>query len=302
MDNAHEKSHLAHETLIESMVEKNRDKILSIIQNKESIGYKLNLISLNLLNPFLDNKEQWLTIGDYNGLEANYLEDKVGRVVASDISDAMLVAAQSEGLIKEYKKINVEAIDLPDNSFDYVLCREAFHHFPRAYQGLYEMIRVSKKATIMLEPLDILNRMPLLVMLKNICDWFHPFLIDKIWKNRFSWEYVGNFVFKISEREVEKMAMGIALPCVAFKPINILLETDVESKYNGLATVADKQKQYNRLMRKMWFRNLLCNLKLIPHNMLMCIIFKERPSEKCIADMKAMGYTFMDLPKNPFLK
>ena len=64
--------------------------------------------------------------------------------------------------------------------------------------------------------------MPLLLFLKNVLDLFNPFLINKIWKNRFSWEKVGNYVFKISDREVEKIAMGLGLPCIAFKEMNVL--------------------------------------------------------------------------------
>jgi ubiquinone/menaquinone biosynthesis C-methylase UbiE len=103
---------------------------------------------------------------------------------------------------------------------DYVFCRESFHHFPRAYLGVYEMIRVAKKGVILIEPIDILSKVPLVLLIKNLCDLVSPTIINKIWKNRFSWETVGNYVFKISEREIEKIAMGIGLPCIAFKEIN----------------------------------------------------------------------------------
>jgi hypothetical protein len=44
--------------------------------------------------------------------------------------------------------------------------------FPRTYIGTYEMIRVAGKAAIIIEPIDIIN----------------PYLINKVWKNRFSFE------------------------------------------------------------------------------------------------------------------
>lgn len=85
------------------------------------------------------------------------------------------------------------------------------------------MLRVSQKAVILIEPIDILSKIPLLLSLKNFCDIFSPNLINYIWKNRYSWEIVGNYVFKISEREIEKIAMGIGLPCIAFKVIHVFL-------------------------------------------------------------------------------
>ena len=132
---------------------------------------------LDILKPLLKQKNTWLTIGDYNGFEAQYFKEHNQSVVASDISDAFLKEAKKEGFIEEFKKLNVEHLDLSENSFDYLSCREAFHHFPRAYLGLYEMIRVAKKGVVLIEPFDVLLKMPLLLFLKNTCDLHQSWLM-----------------------------------------------------------------------------------------------------------------------------
>lgn len=290
------KSHLAHEQHIINLLDE-KDRRFLLLRNKDSIAYTLSIRTLEILNPLLNKRNTWLTIGDYNGFEAQYFQEHNQSVIASDISDVFLKEAQTEGLIEDYKKENVESLSFSEGSVDYVSCREAFHHFPRAYLGVYEMIRVAKKGVILIEPIDILSEMPLLLFVKNICDLINPLLINKIWKNRFSWETVGNYVFKISEREVEKMAMGIGLPCLAFKGINILLHIKEE-----ICNVPKDLSILKKLKRKLFFLNVLCKLHLIPYNTLTSIIFKEMPGKDMLKQLKEEGYSIIELPPNPYLK
>jgi ubiquinone/menaquinone biosynthesis C-methylase UbiE len=266
-------------------------------RNKDCVAYIQNIRTLEMLSPIYACQNTWLTIGDYNGFEAIYFKEKGQKVLATDISEAFLKLVKSENLIDEYKVENVEHLSFAESSFDYVSCREAYHHFPRAFLGLYEMIRVSKKGVILIEPIDILAKMPLLLAFKNFCDIFSPTLINKFWKNRYSWETVGNYVFKLSEREVEKIAMGIGLPCIAFKGINVFL-TIKENTYE----VPTNKKLLAKLNRRLSFKNLLSKLRLIPYNTLTSIIFKEMPSEQLIQELEKNGYTVMKLPANPYLK
>ncbi|HWZ23569.1 MAG TPA: methyltransferase domain-containing protein, partial [Cytophagaceae bacterium] len=219
-----EKSNIAHVKHNEKLLIKERDTRLFILRNKDNAEYLINKRTLDILEPFLKNKSTWLTVGDYNGFEAKYLTEHNQEVVASDIATDFLKASQEEGFIHTISQENVEKLSFGDGRFNFTMCREAYHHFPRAYLGAYEMIRVANKAAIIIEPIDVLQKMPLLLWLKNMMDIINPLLINKIWKNRFSFETVGNYVFKISEREVEKMAMGIGLPCIAFKRINVVME------------------------------------------------------------------------------
>jgi SAM-dependent methyltransferase len=292
------RSHLAHENHMKNLAHE-KDQRLFVLRNKDCYAYWIHTETLHLFRPFLEKQNTWLTIGDYNGFEAQYFRERGQRVVASDISDTFLKEAKEEGLIEEYRKENVERIDLAEDSFDYVSCREAFHHFPRAYLGLYEMIRVAKTAAIIVEPVDPMVAMPVMIWLKNICDRLNPFLINKIWKNRFSWETVGNYVFKISEREVEKIAMGIGLPCIAFRKCNVVHSNLVEKdQFEIPLNQAKKSKAISRTRK----RDFLCWLGLIPYNTLCAVVFKEMPDEKLQKAMKDIGYKVLPLPPNPYLK
>lgn len=294
------KSYSSHESHYDDLIKNQRDRRLAELRNHDCANYIMNVGTLQPLSPLLKNQNTWLTIGDYNGFEAQYFAEHGQDVTASDISDTFLVEAAKEGYISKFQKLNVERIDHQDNTFDYVSCREAYHHFPRAFYGMYEMIRVAKKAAILIEPVDAFFEMPIMVALKKFCDLFNPMLINKFWKNRFSWETVGNYVFKLSAREVEKVAMGMGLPCLALKMMNHRLKPSPKSWGDPAAEPADQKflKKYNSSMKR-W--NLLCKLWLIPYNTICAIIFKEMPSDTVKKDLESQGWTVMDLPKNPYL-
>jgi hypothetical protein len=288
----------SQETNIEKMLQE-KDQALFHIRNQGSAGYKLVAEPLELLTPFLDSQKTWLTVGDYSGLEANYLLQRNQTVTASDLSDALLKVAQADGLIKAYSKQNVEQLTYSDRSFNYVICKEAFHHFPRAYLGLYEMLRVSIDAAILVtEPIDILSKMSLLLLVKNVCDRIDPLLINKFWKNRFSWESVGNYVFKVSEREIEKIAMGIGLPCIAFKRYEHYKSHETKE---GLFAIPFNQKLYRKIKLKLAIRSFISSLGILPYSSLCCVLFKEQPDEKVRQGLQDRGFLLLPLPKNPYL-
>ena len=272
-----------------------------VLKNKDCVAYKTLLSQLENLRPLLKEKNKWLTIGDYIGFEAKYLIEQNQQATASDISDVFLEVAHQQNLIGAYTKVNVEDIDFEENHFDYLFCKEAFHHFPRAYLGLYEMIRVAKKGVVLIEPVDVLSKMPLLLLLKNVCDRFNPYLINKIWKNRFSWEVVGNYVFKISEREIEKIAMGMGLSCIAFKGINVRL-SPIPAEWGNDKQIPFDRKLHKKLMNRMAVWNFICKLRIIPYNMLCAVVFKERPTKELMEELKRDKYRVIELPENPYLK
>jgi ubiquinone/menaquinone biosynthesis C-methylase UbiE len=45
-------------------------------------------------------------------------------------------------------------LDLPDNSYDLVVVQDGLHHLPRPVTGFTEMLRVAKKAVIVIESYD----------------------------------------------------------------------------------------------------------------------------------------------------
>ena len=96
---------------------------------------------------------KWLTVGDGNyGGEANWILRNGGNVHASDYSTPLLEIAAKNGEIKEFSRQNAENLTFDDDSFDYVLIKEALHHFPRPWLALYESLRVCRKGVILFEP------------------------------------------------------------------------------------------------------------------------------------------------------
>ena len=75
---------------------------------------------------------KWLTVGDGSyGSDAHYLQGHGADATASSISDATLRGAHERGYIATYRIENAEALALEDDSFEFVFCKESYHHFPR---------------------------------------------------------------------------------------------------------------------------------------------------------------------------
>ena len=292
-------SYEAHMSHHKKHFEEGQDYLYTL-RNPKSLARRTLCRVYDVFHSLLKESCSWLTIGDFTGVEAMYLTEQGQKAMASDISDVYIKEAYRLKLIDAYDRINVEQIEYGEDAFDYVLCKESFHHFPRAYLGLYEMIRVAKKGVVLIEPTDAFCKMSSLVFLKNLCDLFNPNLINKLWKNRYSWEVVGNYVFKLSEREVEKAAMGMGLPCIAFKGVNIRLKPIPESWGDQKKIPIDKRLE-RKLDRYIARRDLLCKLGIIPHNNLCAIIFKERPSAELLEDLRRDHFQVIELPPNPYL-
>lgn len=260
---------------------------------RNNIGHWLQQQFFNCLNPLLaQTGNHWLTVGDAYGLDAQYITNHQSRALATDLTTGFLEVAQSQGIIEEYAAENAEQLSFMDNEFDYVLCKEAYHHFPRPYAALYEMIRVARKAIVVIEPQDPVLQMPLLLLLSNLLP---SKLLNWVWKNRFSHEPVGNFVYKTSEREFEKFAAGLNLPLVAFKKLN------PNFYFTGAENEALSTAKFARISIKKRFLDLLIQLKLIPAQVLCTIVFKQMPHQTLLSHLKTDGYKVVTIPKNPYV-
>ena len=73
-------------------------------------------------------------------------------VTVSDISDEALALCREFDPSLKTKTLDAEALALPDESFDLVVVQDGLHHLPRPVLGLTEMLRVSRRAAIVIEP------------------------------------------------------------------------------------------------------------------------------------------------------
>lgn len=254
-----------------------RSNILSIIKN--------------------DPQARWLTVGDGRfGTDGNYLLNNGAKNVhCSDISDTLLRIGKQKGFINEFSSQNAEYLKFSNNFFDYILCKESLHHFPRPYAAMYEMMRVARKAVILIEPLDNKVSPPLFSKLFNL---LRVLLRKKSQEHTF--ETVGNYVYSISVREIEKFCLGMHYRDVAFKSMN---DAYLDGGEFISLTHLNSRKRAKTLWLKLKIRLLdaLCSLRLKSKTHLLAIVFKEQPEADIVAGLRNDGWDVKRLPLNPFL-
>ncbi|WP_234735036.1 class I SAM-dependent methyltransferase [Tellurirhabdus bombi] len=253
-----------------------------------TVGHFIHQQFWQLTQPLIQPGTSVLTVGDLYGADAAYFLRQRCEAVASDLTDSILERVKEAGLIRQYSVENVEKLSFADNSFDYVFCKEAYHHFPRPAIGFYEMLRVCREAVVIQEPVDPVIQMPILLFIRNILDRIDTGLLRKIWKNQYSFEVVGNYVHKISIREFEKMACSLGLPMMAYKGFN--------PGNVGAAATIEKQQ------RKIQIRNLLTATTLVPPEAYSVVIFKKTPTSGVLQKLEEQGYKLLRFPPNPYLR
>ncbi|MDN5940321.1 MAG: class I SAM-dependent methyltransferase [Nitrospira sp.] len=251
-----------------------------------------------VLDPILviEPRAKWLTVGDGRyGKDAKYITEKGSDALATDISEYLLKEAKDIGYIKAYQVENAESLSFHDSAFDYVFCKESYHHFPRPMLALYEMLRVAKSGVLLIEPNDayIINRISIILfrtmksVLKNI--------LGKKTDKHF-YEETGNYVFSISRREIEKVALGLNYNVVAFKGINDAYLSGVE--HEKMSERGPLQKKTRRLIT---IANFLCKFGFLDWGILASIIFKKEPSKELVRQLTDEGYEIVQLPDNPHI-
>lgn len=73
-------------------------------------------------------------------------------VTVSDFSDSALQVCRSRDDRLKTINLNAEDLDLPDACYDVVLVQDGLHHLLRPVQGFTEMLRVAKRAAVVIEP------------------------------------------------------------------------------------------------------------------------------------------------------
>jgi SAM-dependent methyltransferase len=243
-------------------------------------------------------QSSWITLGDGRfGTSATYIEKHNCKAMATDIDTSFLDYAFKNKLISNYKYANAEQLPFKDNEFDFSFCKQAYHHFPRPIIAVYEMLRVSKKAVVLVEPADWLPSpigrkfiQSLKRGIKNSIGKKNPH------HDEGSYETVGNYVYTISEREMEKIALGLNLPMVAFKRFqDVYIEGVEDEMYAANGPLLKKIK------KKLLQNRILNILHLNKMNNMTCIIFKEIPDESILNELKRNNFKIISLPRNPYL-
>lgn len=254
---------------------------------------------LSPIKSFICGENSWLTVGDGRfGTDAHFIISHGGIAHASDISDKLLRIGSESQFINSFSAENAENLSFSDNSFDYVLIKEALHHFPRPWIALYEAFRVCRKAVILIEPSD--DTVGLRQNVFASCKSLAKRLLH-IDTTPYGFEPVGNFVYNVNSRELEKFLLGIHHRHIATFGLNDAYEEGIEL-INLESNSPAAQKAIRRIQASINRANMLCKIGLMSHSILLAALFKEEPSLKTKRSIQESGWKLKELPSNPYLE
>lgn len=140
----------------------------------------------------LDTWSSLVVCGGAGG-EGTYLANRgIRDVTVSDFSPKALHHCEQRDPRLETRVLDAEALDLSDESYDLVLVQDGLHHLPRPTLGLTEMLRVARRAVVVIEP--------------------HSGLVARLLGRE--WERIGeavNYVFRWDERLLEQTVRSYLL-------------------------------------------------------------------------------------------
>ena len=304
----HKLSHEAHER---QYLSEESQRLLATWQKLDTGDAWRHARMYGCLDPILAHYpgSQWVTIGDGRyGNDAHYLEQHGAATIATDIADTMLSQAKSAGFISGYQRENAEHLSFPDNSFDFALCKESYHHFPRPMLALYEMLRVARRGVALIEP----NEDPVFIGWRRfikmcVKEAFIQAGLGGFLNNRSTgvieyghnwYEEVGNFGYSISQREIERVALGLNYPHVAFRGINDVYIAGVENE-----PPIDSSPIFSEVRRQIAELDRQCKrgLSRSRTTLLVAIIFKEELDPTLRSALVSADYDVRDLTRNPYL-
>jgi ubiquinone/menaquinone biosynthesis C-methylase UbiE len=255
---------------------------------------------LSVLIPFLElhKNANWLTVGDGRfGTSATYINKNGGKAIASDIDTTLLEIAKKEGMLTNFAYANAEKLPFQDEQFDYSYCKQAYHHFPRPILAIYEMLRVSKQAIILTEPHDFTSPALIRDILQKLKHTLKKIIGLKIpHHDTGNYESIGNYIYTISIRDLEKIAQGIGLPCIAYKLFHDAYIPGVEKE-----EFSENASLYKKLKSEIKLNTLRKTLHITNPNNIQAIVFKIKPNDSILNALKKEGYQITIFPKNPYL-
>jgi len=232
----------------------------------------------------------WMTVGDGSyGSDAYFLKRNGADVLATSLSGASLAVAKEKGFLDKFKAENAECISAPDASFDFVLCKESYHHFPRPAVALYEMLRVARRGVVLIEPQET-SKKPL-DYAKDVCKR----LIRKDGSRLF--EPCGNFIFRVNVRELEKMMLALNYELIAIRRFNDFYHPRLSAAGYSTFSVPALATKLGIIVQ-----NLLCALKVLDYGLACIVVFKQVPPENLRHELRRHGFQLRHLPSNPYLR
>lgn len=267
-------------------------KLPSIYTDPKSVDAWLHLRKYETLLPLIESypKSNWLTIGDGRyGSDAHYLISQGIKTTSSNITDEKLKIAKERNYISSYRIENAENLKCEEDDFDFVLCKESYHHFPRPPIAFYEMLRVAKTALILLEPIE---------GEKKTFDFFRKSFFKNMIRGDETalFEKSGNYIYRTSIREIIKMMAAINGKIIAVKYHNSFFHPKfANQKQNG-----SLGSFITRII--IGLQDLFCKFSLMNYGLATIIIFKQNIDNFAEKELIKKGFKLIEIPKNPYLE
>ena len=280
-----------------------KSKIADAWLNTNTLDYWRHDRMLNLIKPFLRENESWLTIGDGRyGSESSWLSRHGVNCHASDMHTNLLEVAYKKGFIKSYSKQNAEELSFKSESFDYVMIKETLHHLPRPWLAIYEAYRVCKKGVIIIEPNDSYPYGSVFqILFINFKNLLKKLMRKKVFPDEYNFETVGNFIYSINKRELEKFLLGMHKTLIAFNNINDQHFHGIEQIKLDSNKIRDKIVSF-KLKTIILIKDILTNIGFLNYSLGEVVLFKKKSFSTTIHNMKEYNWKYKSLPKNPYHK
>ncbi len=264
-----------------------------LFSHRENIDAWQHERMLQFLSPIIAAypNAHWLTIGDA-GVDAWILHEwGVKTVTASSVSNARLKKLKELGYLDgiEVLALDAEHLELPNASFDIVLCRQAYHHIHRAPLAFYEFMRVSRVGFVLIEPMEPASR-PLngvRTLAKVILRRRRP-IYD-------SFEPVGNYIYRVSKRDIFRMLAAVQLPWFAIKEFN---------NFNSGRLAGQRR---DALLPRSIFQiavgvqRVLSSCRLMSSGLCVVFVPTSPDAESTQEALRAANFRIVPIPKNPWL-
>jgi len=294
--NFHETSYRLHTEHTKKKTRTREDtvRLPSVVASPGSIDAFRHERMYEFLRPLIEAFPlgSWMTIGD-TGADAFFLRKLgVGEVTATSLSCEEIELLKNRGHLDNVtvQDINAESVDFPDESFDFILCKATYHHLPRAPLAFYEFLRVCREAVVFIEPAEPKGARPL----DNLRAYIKLILRGQALADQM-FENSGNFIYRLSEKEIRKQSIAMQLDTMAYKYFNDFFYSKTGKK--------QRKDFFARLLFEAGIavQDLLCTVRLMNHARIALIVFKKKPNPELEAALANKGYRVAYLPKNPFI-
>lgn len=231
---------------------------------------------------------RWLTVGDGRyGSDAAYLTSIGADVLSTSLTDERLKIAADRGFIRKYGIENAERLSCAEGAFDFVFCKEAYHHFPRPPIALYEMLRAARVGAVLIEPYD--NPRVLDTLKRGIKRLLRG---DTV----FDYEPSGNYLYRINLAELGQLMCAMGNTTIAVKGVNDFFHprfSRERASGNGLPFLLTRFG--------IGLQDVLARLGLLGWGLCCVVVFNGTPSASVRDGLRKDGFRVIDLPRNPYV-